>query len=527
MGRALGRMISRSLKVVYASRRAEAMVQHGATLAGPILSIQEALEACDSGIVILAVQATQLTAVVDSAAPFLRPDTAWTFVEISNPELSIGERLGFGNAAKMSVAEELQDHLDKMCDAASADRMHVVKAFNNIGAFQAEQGITNGSITTCKMACNNKAAAERVSDVARVMGLLPMLIGKLLVAREMELRQGQFFSEWLVSSIVTLCTLCLWVPYNIIWYCDLDLNFDAAMGGPRPIYSFDQVPLKVMNGITAQTSIVLLSLVYLPGLFTSIYQILRWSASEPIPKWLAVWMNARKYLGLQAFVFAAVHAIISCLIVSSQYYYSLYTFDFVTAEFKYMSVWGEVSMLLGVVAFVLMGCQAVCSIPSVGAAMSYMEWWGVFSLLGWFVLCLATVHNLTYNLSFEHCDLCTKGVKLGLNWPRSATGSVVPPGSWIAFGFGALAIILKMLLTLPPLGAALANIRGESYFGIRVGNPRRKAAPFDFRSQTMVPSRQSTLQGHSRQSTLEDEQVRVAVTGIPGLAPAKSPGDTV
>lgn len=50
----------------------------------------------------------QLAAVVESAAQSLRPGTAWTFVEISNPELSIGERLGFGDTGKKSVAEDLQ-----------------------------------------------------------------------------------------------------------------------------------------------------------------------------------------------------------------------------------------------------------------------------------------------------------------------------------------------------------------------------------------------------------------------------------
>lgn len=120
--------------------------------------------------------------------------------------------------------------------------------------------------------------------------------------------------------------------------------------------SWNSWPLYIGNKILAMAAVVILALSYLLG---PLRRVINFDTTLP---------HVRKYLGLLGYGLAGLHAIVSVLIFSPAYYPRLFL-----PEGK-LTLVGELSMLLGVLAFGLFGIIAVISIPSIAQSLDRARW---------------------------------------------------------------------------------------------------------------------------------------------------------
>jgi DMSO/TMAO reductase YedYZ heme-binding membrane subunit len=102
-----------------------------------------------------------------------------------------------------------------------------------------------------------------------------------------------------------------------------------------------------MNKAVCYAALTLLSLSFLPGTLVQLAQIVTRRAYIPLGARMTLFMDCRKALGLMAAWLSLVHAIMSVLMISKPYYGKFFNAAGI------MNLGGEVSMLLGIVAFAL------------------------------------------------------------------------------------------------------------------------------------------------------------------------------
>lgn len=185
------------------------------------------------------------------------------------------------------------------------------------------------------------------------------------------------------------------------------------------------------------------------------------SKHRRFPDWLDGWLKARKQLGLLAFGVISLHVTISAVITSPTYMSSLFhkadilvkipanlTHDLVVrgslGGTRWMTWIGELSILIGILAFALMALLAVTSLPSVTNSLNWAEWRLVQSRLGYVMLTLAVTHVYVMGV--------TKWVKTGfpLLFFRVKFMSIVLP---------TIVLTCRLLLLLPCCSVYLGRIR--------------------------------------------------------------------
>lgn len=139
------------------------------------------------------------------------------------------------------------------------------------------------------------------------MGFAPVDMGLLSSSLEMENMPLYLFPSWRVP---VLCTLLLFLFFYFY-------NFTRDVLQPyltswRNV--FYKMPIDTVNVTLPSVALVMLALVYLPGLCAAYLQ-LRWGTKyRRFPSWLDRWLTCRKQLGLCSFTCAALHAVYSlCL----------------------------------------------------------------------------------------------------------------------------------------------------------------------------------------------------------------------
>lgn len=150
-------------------------------------------------------------------------------------------------------------------------------------------------------------AKQLVMDIVRTLGLTPLDQGSLLAAREIENYPLQLFPMWKFPILLSLglttffffYCLALDVIYPYV-YQKKDLSFFIAITIP--------------NKICPILALILLGLVYLPGVLAAIIQLYRGTKYRRFPDWLDKWMLCRKQLGLVALAFASVHVLYTLVI---------------------------------------------------------------------------------------------------------------------------------------------------------------------------------------------------------------------
>ncbi|XP_008064391.1 metalloreductase STEAP4 isoform X1 [Carlito syrichta] len=419
-GRSLGfKMLQCGYSVVFGSRNSQmsSLLPHGAE----VLSYSEAAKKSD--IIIIAIHREHynfLTELIELNGKIL--------VDVSN-NLKI-------NQYPESNAEYL---------AQLVPRAHVVKAFNTISAWALQSGALDASrqVFVCG---NDSEAKQRVMDIVRTLGLTPLDQGSLMAANEIENYPLQLFPMWRLPFYLS-AALCVF----FFFYCVLreviypyvyekkDITFRMAVSIPNRVFPI--------------TALILLALVYLPGVIAAILQLYRGTKYRRFPDWLDHWMLCRKQLGLVALGFAFLHVLYT-LVIPIRYYvrWRLRNINITQAasqkenSFSTTSAWLSDSYLaLGILGFFLFVLLGITSLPSVSNIVNWREFRFVQSKLGYLTLILCTAHTLVY------------GGKRFLS--PSILRWFLPSAYVLALIIPCIVLVIKFILIMPCIDNILTRIR--------------------------------------------------------------------
>ncbi|CAG9465906.1 unnamed protein product [Pedinophyceae sp. YPF-701] len=365
MGRALAaRLVEAGLAVVVGSSTRDTK---GYNLPCPVESIAEAVE--EAHVVFLAVP-DYAHLLVMNAADFSNR----VVVDVSNRR----ERRSYGK----SIAECLRDAWSE-----HHQRCVVVKAFNTVSAYHLQWHARGRSVFIAGDSAAAKAQQSmQVASLAESMGFTTADVGGLMSARKLEDIPHRLFPRWGVAGLMALVTFAAWLVYNILWYHVWSYGSANPFLPDEPLFSYQQLPAKTINGAVAMSAASLLSLVFLATAVARVWQMCRRDFDAAFPRWLAGWLACRKEIGLLGALLACVHVVISLALLDPWYYPSLYRFVGLVqssagrplgpaslANRPLLTKWGESFVLSGSVALLLLALAAACSIPSVAAGLSWRE----------------------------------------------------------------------------------------------------------------------------------------------------------
>jgi len=120
---------------------------------------------------------------------------------------------------------------------------------------------------------------------------------------------------------------------------------------------YSHFPLYIANKSFALSATILIGFSFLLGPLAHFW-----------PKTFVQKLDLRKYFGTYGFALAALHAVMSLVLLSSKYYPRLFALD------GKMTAIGESTMLFGIVAFVVFFAVSLASLPSVAQSMQPGEW---------------------------------------------------------------------------------------------------------------------------------------------------------
>ncbi|CAM4520085.1 metalloreductase STEAP4 isoform X2 [Lepidochelys kempii] len=272
----------------------------------------------------------------------------------------------------------------------------VVKAFNTVSAWALQSGTLDASRQVFVCGDDNKAK-QMVMDIVRTLGLTPLDQGSLLAAKEIENYPLQLFPMWKFPIYLAIGLSAFFFFYSLIRdviypyiYENKDLSFFIAISIP--------------NRVCPIVALILLALVYLPGIIAAILQLHRGTKYSRFPEWLDKWMLCRKQLGLVALVFAFLHVLYT-LVIPIRYYVRWRLNVYVISQIKdnrtnpFNNTTGWISdsyLALGILGFFLFILLGITSLPSVSNSVNWREFRFVQSKLGYLTLILCTAHTLVY-----------------------------------------------------------------------------------------------------------------------------------
>ncbi|KFQ46926.1 Metalloreductase STEAP4, partial [Nestor notabilis] len=420
-GRALGhKMIQSGYPVVFGSRSTQtsSLIPKGAE----VLSHTEAAQ--KAAVIIIAIQRQHYN--------FLTPLTeilhGKVLVDVSN-NLKINE-----------YPESNAEYLAQLVPGAK-----VVKAFNTVSAWALQSGTLDASrqVFVCG---DDMEAKQTVMNIVRALGLTPLDQGSLLAAQEIENYPLQLFPMWKFPILLSFGLAAFFFFYclirNVIYpyvYENKDFSFFIAISIP--------------NRICPILALVLLALVYLPGVLAAIIQLYRGTKYRRFPDWLDKWMLCRKQLGLVALAFASLHVLYTLVIpirsfvrwrTSSQIISQVLNNK--TEPLNTTNAWLSDSYLaLGILGFFLFVLLGITSLPSVSNNVNWREFRFVQSKLGYLTLILCTAHTLVY------------GGKRFLS--SSSYRWYLPNAYMLSLVVPCMVLVVKFVLIFPCLDKPLTRIR--------------------------------------------------------------------
>ncbi|KAJ7322294.1 hypothetical protein JRQ81_018581 [Phrynocephalus forsythii] len=371
-GRSLGyRLVQCGYSVVYGSRspQVSGLIPQGAT----VVSHTDAAEMSD--IIIIAVHRGHYS-FLESLQEVLRGKV---LVDVSN-NLKI-------NQFSDSNAEYL---------AHMMPNSKVVKAFNTVSAWSLQSGglDANRQVFVCG---DDNMSKEKVMEIVRSLGLTPLDKGSLLAAKEIENYPLQLFPMWKYPIYFSLGLSLFIFIYSVIRdvvYNRVEKNKDFAFF----------IVISIPNRICPVVALILLALVYLPGIFAAILQLYRGTKYSRFPDWLDQWMLCRKQLGLVALAYAFLHVLYT-LVIPIRYYVRWKVNSYVleqafsnrTDPLSISGAWhSDAYVALGILGFFLFVLLGITSLPSVSNSVNWREFRFVQSYLGYLTLALCTAHTLGY-----------------------------------------------------------------------------------------------------------------------------------
>ncbi|XP_072225868.1 metalloreductase STEAP3-like [Leuresthes tenuis] len=279
----------------------------------------------------------------------------------------------------------------------------VVKGFNTISAWTLQMGPRDGrrQVFLCS---NSQKAKNSVKQICHRMGFIPVDMGLLSSALEIENLPLYLFPSWRVPILSTLALFIFFYLYNFTRDI-LHPQLKAAKS------SFYKMPIDTVNVTLPSVALVMLALVYMPGLCAAFLQLWWGTKYNRFPSWLDRWLTTRKQFGLCSFLCAALHAIYSlCLPLRKSARYKLLNLAYkqvkagVEDSWVDEEVWRmELYLSVGIMALGLLSLLAVTSLPSVANTLNWREFTFIQSSLGYCALSMATLHTLIFgwNRAFD------------------------------------------------------------------------------------------------------------------------------
>ncbi|KAM9304675.1 metalloreductase STEAP4 [Morus bassanus] len=272
----------------------------------------------------------------------------------------------------------------------------VVKAFNTVSAWALQSGTLDASRQVFVCGDDTKAK-QMVMDIVRALGLTPLDKGSLLAAQEIENYPLQLFPMWKFPILLSLGLVTFFFFYCLI----RDVIYPYVY--EKKDFSFF-IAISIPNRICPILALILLALVYLPGVLAAIIQLYRGTKYRRFPDWLDKWMLCRKQLGLVALAFASLHVLYTLVIpirsfvrwkISSRTISQVLNNQ--TEPLNITNAWLSDSYLsLGILGFFLFVLLGITSLPSVSNNVNWREFRFVQSKLGYLTLILCTAHTLVY-----------------------------------------------------------------------------------------------------------------------------------
>ncbi|KAM8936179.1 metalloreductase STEAP2 [Lycaon pictus] len=321
----------------------------------------------------------------------------------------------------------------------------IVKGFNVVSAWALQLGPKDASrqVYICS---NNIQARQQVIELARQLNFIPVDLGSLSSAREIENLPLRLFTLWRGPVVVAISLATFFFLYSFV----RDVIHPYARNQQSDFY---KIPIEIVNKTLPIVAITLLSLVYLAGLLAAAYQLYYGTKYRKFPPWLETWLQCRKQLGLLSFFFASVHVAYSlCLPMrrSERYLFLNMAYQQVHANVENSwneeEVWRiEMYISFGIMSLGLLSLLAVTSIPSVSNALNWREFSFIQSTLGYVALLISTFHVLIYG------------------WKRAFEEEYyrfyTPPNFVLALVLPSIVILGKIVLLLPCISRKLKRIK--------------------------------------------------------------------
>uniref|UniRef100_A0A672MJQ3 STEAP3 metalloreductase n=1 Tax=Sinocyclocheilus grahami TaxID=75366 RepID=A0A672MJQ3_SINGR len=226
----------------------------------------------------------------------------------------------------------------------------VVKGFNTVSTWELQTGAHDGSrqVLICS---NSTEGKKKVVQLARQMGFHPVDMGGLSAAREIEVAPLRLLPSWSGPVVVTFLLFLFFYGYGFLR--GILLPFLAQ--GHNAFY---RLALDLLNESLPVVALVILALVYFPGLFAA---------------WLQLWSGTKKQLGLLRFLCAALHGVYSlCLPLRRITLRSIVNTAY--KQVHELGVWrSELYLSCGVLGLGVLSLLAVTSLPSVGNTLNWRE----------------------------------------------------------------------------------------------------------------------------------------------------------
>ncbi|KAK6485193.1 metalloreductase STEAP3-like [Huso huso] len=342
---------------------------------------------------------------------------------------------------------ELNHHHESNAEylASLFPKCMVVKGFNVISAWALQSGPKDGNkqVLVCS---DNKEARGTVCQIARSMGFIPVDMGSLSSAREIENIPLRLFPSWKTPLMLSLGLFVFFYAYNFT----RRVIHPYVTKGENCFY---KMPIELVNVTLPCVAYVMLSLVYLPGVLAAFLQLRYGTKYRRFPGWLDQWLKHRKQIGLLSFLSAALHAVYSlCLPMRRSARYLLLNAAFRQVKDGVENAWMEegvwrmeLYISLGILALAALSLLAVASLPSVGNSLNWREFSFIQSKLGYTALVIATLHTLTF------------GWKKAFD--QSQYKFYLPPTFTLALVVPFAVLLCKVGLQLPCVNTRLTQIR--------------------------------------------------------------------
>ncbi|XP_069504512.1 metalloreductase STEAP4-like [Ambystoma mexicanum] len=321
----------------------------------------------------------------------------------------------------------------------------VVKAFNTVSAWALQSGTLDASrqVFVCG---DDSTSKEMVMGICRTLGLSPLDQGSLLAAKEVENFPLQLFPMWRLPMYIALSLtafLFLYCLVTIVVFTNVKDGQDVSF----------RIAISIPNKVFPIVSLMLLALVYLPGIIAAILQLYRGTKYSRFPDWLDKWMLCRKQLGLVALAYAFLHVFYT-LVIPIRYYVKWRSNNFIisqiknnkTSSFETMSAWrGDSYIALGILGFFFYVLLGITSLPSVSNVVNWREFRFVQSKLGYLTLVLCTGHALIFGWNkFLYISQ--------YKW-------YLPPPYMISLVIPCVVLAIKLILITPCVDQTITKIR--------------------------------------------------------------------